>query len=406
MDEAQSTGKAYDPVSDAEVARARLMVGVDVASAARSHVTVATEDAILNFAAACGNDNLLFSDPAAASATRWGGLIAPSIMAGMINKPLRGDPLDPHLLKRTTELFPNCNQFVSGGEWTFYRPIRLGDELYSFEAEDSVEAKPSKFAGRTIHAVRARVKLNQRGEVVAVQKVRRIISPRRGEKSAKIATESALYDGAAIARIDAAYAAPRSSVRALADVQLGQDLSEAVVGPLTVTDVVMFLAAGGFGFAARTPLVGKLAAQDRAIFPNFYGLDVRGVPDVLQRVHWDPALTAKQGHPGPYDYGVMRESYLYLYLADWCGPDGWVVRLHDEMRKFNYVGDTQWISGEVAAIRGNLVVVKLTMRNQRDEETVRAEATVTFGDKVLPEVPADLAARAQKIWQRHLELAR
>ncbi len=395
-----------DPLSDAEVARAQLLVGVDLASTVRSHITTATEDAILNFAAACGNDNPLFSDPAAARATRWGGLIAPAIMAGMVNRPLRGDPLDPDLLKRTAGLFPNCNQFVSGGEWTFYRPIHLGDELYGFDAEDSVEAKPSKFAGRTVHAVRARVKLNQRGEVVAVQKVRRIISPRRGEKSAKIAIEPASYDDAAIAKIDAAYATQRSSIRTLADVRLGQTLGQAVVGPLTVTDIVMFLAAGGFGFAARTPLVGKLAAKDRAAYPQFYGKDDRGVLDVLQRVHWDPVLTAKQGHPGPYDYGVMRESYLYLYLADWCGPNGWVVRLHDEMRKFNYVGDTQWISGEVTAIRGNLVDVKVAMRNQRGEETVRAEATIAVGDKVLPDVPADLAARAEKTWQRHLELAR
>mgnify|MGYP003336457135 CR=1 FL=1 len=66
--------------------------------------------------------------------------------------------------------------------------------------------------------------------------------------------------------------------------------------------------------------------------------------------------------------------------------------LLDEMRKFNYVGDTQWISGEIVAVRDHLVDVKVTMRNQRDEETVRGDATLAFGDKPYPEVPADLPA--------------
>ena len=34
--------------------------------------------------------------------------------------------------------------------------------------------------------------------------------------------------------------------------------------------------------------------------------------------------------------------------TDWMGDDAWLWQLEVEFRKFNYVGDTQWVSGRIA----------------------------------------------------------
>src|SRR5262249_14955187 len=152
-------------------------------------------------------------------------------------------------------------------------------------------------------------------------------------------------------------------------------------GPLTVTDVICFHA-GGYGFHPYAPTVGRLAYNNRKRIPAFYIKNEQGVPDVGQRLHWDPVWAHAIVNPMAFDYGAMRENYIYHYHADWCGDDGVVVQQHDEVRKFNYMGDTQIISGEVTAKREDggrcLVDVAVRMKNQRDEETVRATATIAL----------------------------
>ena len=115
-----------------------------------------------------------------------------------------------------------------------------------------------------------------------------------------------------------------------------------------------------------------------------------------------------------YDYGVMRESYLWHYLNDWAGDDGIITHVHDEIRKFNYMGDVQTITGEVTGKREeggqNLVDVKVIFTNQRGDETVRATATIALPKKggiaMYPEVPRELAEEAALMMQRHWELSR
>src|SRR6202011_788266 len=112
----------------------------------------------------------------------------------------------------------------------------------------------------------------------------------------------------------------------------------------------------------------------------FYVKNEYGIPDVAQRLHWDPKWAQAIGNPMAYDYGVMRENYFYHYLTDWCGDDAIVLHVNDEIRKFNYMGDTQLITGEVVAKREEngrfLVDISVQFLNQRDEATVKGTATI------------------------------
>jgi acyl dehydratase len=405
-------------LTDEDIKRAELLLGVDIASREQQYIQTATTDNIRAFAYGTGNDNPLFCDPEYAAGTRWGSVVAPGMMAHVINAPMKGDPMDPDLKARTKSLFRGVHVFVSGSNWEWYRPIYPGDKLFMFQGDDSQEVKQSEFSGRSVIRVRRDVKVNQRGEVVAVYKSLRVLTERKtaAKKGKYSSIKPQVYTDEDIAKIDEIYAAEQvqgAAKRYWEDVNVGDSLGTMAKGPLTVTDVVMFHS-GGYGHQPYRPSVGRLTWKNRQRVPAFYVKNEYGIPDVAQRLHWDPLWAQAIGNPMAYDYGVMRENYLYHYLTDWCGDDGVVLKQHDEVRKFNYTGDTQLITGEITDKREEngryLVDVTLRCTNQREEETVRATATIALpsrkaGIVLYPEVPADLAAKAAQMMARHWELS-
>lgn len=418
LEEEYEKATAYE-LKDEDIERAKLLVGVDVASDVREFYTTATPDGIRNFAHALGDDNPLYCDEDYGRQTRWGGQIAPGTMAQVINAPLLGDPLDPEIKRQTKGLFRGIHVFVSGGTWRWYRPVRPGDRLYSFGGVESLDAKESEFAGRSVVRVRRFVKVNQRAEVVAVQRVLVILTERKTarEKGKYASVEPAGYTDEDIAAIDEIYASERprgAEPRCWEDVEVGQPLPKMVKGPLTQTEMIVFHA-GGYGFTPYAPTASRLAYKNRRRIPAFYVKNEQGVPDVAQRVHWDSRWAQAVGNPMAYDYGVMRECWLHHALTDWVGDDGWVFEQHDEIRKFNYVGDTQFITGEVVGTRAEgrrfLVDVELRATNQRGEVTAPGRATVLLpsrdhGPVVLPDPPPDLERTAAEMMRRHGELLR
>ena len=411
--------KAVDyAITDHDIERQEKLLGYMQAAKTREYIQTATTDNIRNFAHGTGDDNPLFCDPDYARGTRWGSMIAPGMMVGQINSPMLGDPPSEEIKALRKSLWKGVHVFVSGSQWNWYRPVFPGDTIYSYNGDETSEVKQSEFSGRSVISVRKDVKINQRGEVVAVYRILRVLTERKtaAKKGKYSAIEPATYTDEDIAKIDEVYASEvvrGSELRNFEDVQVGDSLGKMAKGPLTVTDVIVYHA-GGYGFVPYAPTVGRLAHKNRKRIPAFYVKNEYGVPDVAQRLHWDPLWAQAIGNPMAYDYGVMRESYLWHYLNDWAGDDGIITHVHDEIRKFNYMGDVQTITGEVTGKREeggqNLVDVKVIFTNQRGDETVRATATIALPKKggiaMYPEVPRDLAEEAAKMMQRHWELSR
>ena len=254
--------KAVDyEITDHDIDRQRQLLGYDQAAKTREYIQTATEDTIRNFAHGCGNDNPLHCDPRYASGTRWGGQIAPGMMAGVINKPMLGDPVPDEIKALRKSLFKGIHVFVSGSTWDFYRPIYPGDTLYSFNGDETCEVKASEFAGKSVIAVRRDVKVNQRGEVVAVYRILRVLTERKtaAKKGKNLAIEPATYTDEDMAKIDAIYAGEKvqgKAKRFFEDVTKGDSTGTMAKGPLTVTDVICFHA-GGYGFVPYAPTVGR-----------------------------------------------------------------------------------------------------------------------------------------------------
>jgi acyl dehydratase len=331
-----------------------------------------------------------------------------------VNKPLLGDPPDK---SRRRPSFRGIHVFVSGSTWTWYRPVVAGDQLYSFGGTESVVEKKSEFAERSILITGAGVKMNQRGEIVAISRTLAIHTERKTarEKGKYAELKPAVYTDDDIARLDAVYAAEQvqgSKPRWWEDVNVGDVLNPMAKGPLTETDMIVFHA-GGYGFVPYEPCANRVAYKNRQRIAPFYVKNEYGVPDVAQRVHWDSAWAQAIGNPMAYDYGVMRDCWLSHFLTDWMGDDGWLVTQSSQIRKFNYMGDSHLLTGEVVGKRIEdgrcLVDIELRGTNQRDTVTCPATATVALpsrehGSVELPEPPADLQAQATALMQRHNEL--
>jgi hypothetical protein len=111
----------------------------------------------------------------------------------------------------------------------------------------------------------------------------------------------------------------------------------------------------------------------------------------------------------------MRETWLIHMCTDWMGDAAWLWKLDCEFRLFNYVGDTQWLSGSVTsrylADGGQPAVdVELAATNQRGELTTPGHATILLpsrehGPVRLPEPPGgarDLQEALRAISERYV----
>ena len=401
-------------IDDADIAKDRAAVGIWAASNAEELLSTATPEAIRNFARSYGDDNPLYTDPAHGRSSRWGSQVAPQIMAAVLNAPLRGERLPKELRGGS---YRGIHAFVSGGTWDWYRPIFPGDTLYSFTGLESVEEKTSEFAGRSIIRVLRDVKMNQHAEVIGVYRTLVIYTERKKarEKAKYSSIEEPSYSKADIEALDAIYAAEKvqgNARRYIEDVSIGDQMGTMAKGPLTTTDMIVFHS-GGYGFVPYGLKTGRLAYKNRIRIAPFYINNAQGVPDVAQRVHWDSEWANAIGNPRAYDYGVLRECWIHHFLTDWMGDHGFVVRQHDEIRKFNYLGDIQYLTGSVIGKREDdgmrLVDVKIEVHNQRGDRTAAAEATVSLpsradGAASLPRVPRALEIDAVKMFETHAQV--
>ena len=390
-------------ITDEAVARLRARIGIPEPHPLPPHYRQPNADAFRHVANAYGDDNPLWCDPDYAAGTRWEGLIAPPPLVG-------GDTLVGE--DEVTEVAPEWRELMKGdplrGVHAFYSasarewwaPLRPDHRVARRNALVGVFDKPSEFAGRAVHEWTAQVFRDDTGTLLSAQ-LRLMIRTERTrarERGKYDDVEITPYSDDAIDAIEAAYAAERprgAEPRWWEDVAEGDELGPMVKGPLTVTDMVCWHVGMGMGLYGVAPL--RLGAANRRRIPRFYHRDELNIPDVMQRVHWDPAFARRSGNPTTFDYGRMRETWLVHLCTDWMGDDAWLWRLECEFRRFNYVGDTQWLRGTVTRrylAEGDrpAVDVELRAENQRGELTTPGRATILLpsreqGPVRLPDPP-------------------
>jgi acyl dehydratase len=372
--------------------------------------TSCTPDAIRHFVEGYGDGNPLYADPGYGPTTRWGTQIAPPGFEATMGYD-RSPVVPDDLARETRGALRGVQLFHSGNDSRFYRPVVPGDVLERTQVVAEVEDKPSEFAGRSVIVTNKLTWANQRGEVVSDQRKwfvhaeRRSVKDRPADAPRPPKDQAASYTDEQLAEIEAAY--DNEYVRGadtlwFEDVEVGAALPTMVKGPLSVTDLInMHMGGGWFGYG-NPPL--RLAFENRKKLRGFYTKNEFGAWDVVQRVHWEPELARKVGVPAAYDIGPMRWAWLQHYCTNWCGDDGWLFRVRGEFRKFNYMGDTTWISAVVTDKRvdvdlGAVVDIEITGTNHRGQQNINGWASILVasrdrGPVQLPEpppLPAELA---------------
>ena len=245
-------------------------MGIDTANRSREHLTTATPDGIRNFARGVGDDNPLWNDEHYGPTTRWGSQIAPPSMATILNAPMQGDRMAKDLRRPT---FRGIHVFVSGGSSDWYLPVYPGDTLFSFNGLESVDVKQSEFAETSVIQVLRSVKINQRGEVVAILRTVAIYAERQTARDRGKYAEitPAHYTDDELAEIDAVYAAeePRGQRHPM----VGGRGAWVRTSPawlrdhLTQTEMIVFHA-GGYGFVPYAPSASRLGYKNRQRIPK------------------------------------------------------------------------------------------------------------------------------------------
>ena len=401
-DKPQSAPDDFGKLTDDAFARARRRLGVPQPLVRKCHNLEVTRDGTRHFAFGYGDDNPLYCDPEYGKNSRWGTLIAPPGFCYTMGEDA-APPADEEtkaILKGDPFAGLGSYQAVMDFEW--YRPLVLGDMCKMLLTEVGVQEKRSRFGGRTAHLTRDFLYANGNGEPVAIRRGTWINAERSATKAngdKKPPAEPEPYTPEMLAEIDACYEAETrrgAEPRFWEDTNVGDILQPRVKGPLTTTDVVVWHI--GWGMQLTPPGAFGISYRTRRKAPGLYPPNHLNIPDTVQRLHWEPERAQDLGLATSYDYGAMREIWLTHAITDWMGDDAWLYLLRCEHRKFNYIGDTTWISGKVTGKRidgeHHVVDLELVCTNQRGEETTPGTATVILpsrehGSIVLPEPPAD-----------------
>jgi hypothetical protein len=406
-------------ITDEGIERLRARIGVPEPNPVPPHYGRPGVDAFRHVAVAYGDDNPLWCDEAYAVGTRWSGVVAPPPLVG--GDSLVGVDEVPKVAEEHRDLMRGdplrgVHAFYSASAREWWAPLRPDVAVSRRNALVGVLDKSSEFAERAVHEWTAQVFREVDGPILSAQ-YRLMIRTERSkarEKKKYDAIELRPYGDEEIEAIDAQYASEQrrgSEPRYWEDVQIGDTVGPMVKGPLTVTDIVCWHVGMGMGLYGVKPL--RLAYKNRTRVPKFFHRDELNVPDVMQRVHWDPEFAQRSGNPTTFDYGRMRETWLIHLCTDWMGDDGWLWKLDCEFRRFNYVGDTQWLSGTVTnrylADGRPAVDVDLQAVNQRGELTTPGHATILLpsremGPVQLPEPPggaSDLQQALTAISERY-----
>jgi acyl dehydratase len=398
-------GDGAPAITDEAIARLRARIGIAEPHPMPPHYEIPSTDAFRHVAEAYGDDNPLWCDPDYATTSVWGGPIAPPPLVGgdtLIGEDEVTEVAAEHEDLMKGDPLRGVHAFYSASAREWWAPLRPGHRVFRRNALVGVLDKPSEFAERAVHEWTAQVFRDDTNTLLAGQ-YRLMIRTERSKARARKkydSVELASYTDEEITAIDDQYAteAPRgASPRWWEDVDEGDAVGPMVKGPLTVTDIVCWHVGMGMGLYGVSAL--RLAAKNRRRIPRFFHRDDQNVPDVMQRVHWDPEFARRSGNPTTFDYGRMRETWLIHLCTDWMGDDAWLWKLDCEFRRFNYVGDTQWLRGTV--VRKYLadgdrpaVDLELIAENQRGELSTPGRATVLLpsrdrGAVRLPAPPGD-----------------
>jgi acyl dehydratase len=348
-------------------------------------------DSIRHAARAIGDMNPLWIDPQHGKASRYGRCVAPPAL-------LYGVTWGAWDMRRGEGL-PGVHGLHASDQWTYYRPLLDGDEVHATKEMTALDERTGKYAGRSMMQRREFKYYNQRDELVARCVMSAVRTERQAGKEAGkyMSIPKARYTDEQIADIDRDVASEEvrgAKPRYWEEVTVGEGIRPIVRGPLTVADMIAWM----MGVGSPHIRSGQYWLAYRRQSPKIAVKDPEtGIPQAVERVHWDSFMAAEIGMPAPYDYGSQRGAWATHLITNWAGDDGWVAEVFAKYRGMNFLGDTVWIKGQVTEKwRGaksgiGYVACEFHGVNQRGDDIMPGTAIVALPSRgaPLPAFPID-----------------
>jgi len=382
----------WGEITEEGIAAAATLLGQPLRRDRMQWIECATRDAIRHFAWGVGDNNPLWLDRDYATASPWGGNLAPPCILYAVDSTIVAPKL------------PGVQWIYAGTDWTWFEPVRLGD---CFRVEARLLRQESKTGRRFPRWVLQTGEVryfNQHERLVATALGRCARTPRgdrltdaRGGERPK-AHEPHKYTAGELDEIERqVLAEPRRGAepRWYEDVAVGDTLPAVVKGPLSIVDILAWYAAQ----QGAQPYGGAHgdAVRYRQRHADYHLNPATGAKDAAGRGHLEAATGRDVGMGGAYDIGPQRISWAQHMLTNWIGDDGFLHRLNVTVRQPNMVGDTLWWRGKVTdkAVRQGIgwAELEIVASNQLGERSAFGTATVALpsrqlGPPSLPLVPA------------------
>jgi acyl dehydratase len=273
---------------------------------------------------------------------------------------------------------PGVHALNGGHEWTFVRPVLLGEAVDATSRLAKVEEKQGNWSGRTIFQHDETEFVSGSGDQVAQLRVWNIRGSRSdAKKRGKYEREPYRYTKQQVADITNAYIREEEvpQDRYLEDVTVGDELPGIVRGPLSMSDMIAYYAAAMGGRSH-----GLVARQLRK-HPAWGMTDPKtGLQVEIIRAHEDADLAKDVGFVEPYDVGGQRCSWLISLLTYWAGASGFLRYLYAENRRPVHFGDTVWLGGRVTSVDATSGDVELEVwgMNQTEHNVIPGRAVVSL----------------------------
>jgi acyl dehydratase len=358
-------------ITDDAVAKARAMIGLQLRPEG-PYLQDATPDTLRNWCNGIGDLNPLYRDLEYGRGSRHGSMLAHPMF-----------PMAFGWIGRTRWGLAGVHGFYAGNDWELFRHVRPGDRITAIERVVGVEEKQSKFSGRLVLQYVEATFSNQRGEIVATCLGTCTRHERRAarDKGKYAGIQKYEYSAEELAELDDAIVNEDKNIRGehlryWEDVQVGEELTSIVRGPLSLMDTMGFLVGSGRGHTHG--VVYREAVKHPGHF--FRNPEAGGGLEYTGIGHHRESIAKEVGVPGVYDYGPQRSSWMCSLVTNWMGDGAFLKRVRTEVRGFNVMGDSTWCRGRVSRKyiqdRFALVDIELRGENQRNELTTPGLATV------------------------------